>query len=240
MRPIAVSPLFAGVNGSASGSSFGAIFPLAALSMALLWTGIGYPRLDERLAGNMGFGPEWNCSSDGSGAGVCLRKPPASMPPSTARAVDAMTEAAAGSGPKVYYNSRCPVCRAGIESQRRRMAAAGAPVEWCDINEHPEALAEIGAGDGGGTREVAICAAPTAGWRSGPMPSSPSPGRPPARAGSPGWPPFPSSSPCSTSSMTGLPRGSTGGTGAGAAGRRAAILPRRRRRIPLTDACITA
>jgi hypothetical protein len=61
-----------------------AIFPLAALPMALLWTGIGYPRLHERLAGNMGFGPEWNCSSDGNGAGVCLRKPPASMPPSTA------------------------------------------------------------------------------------------------------------------------------------------------------------
>ena len=57
-----------------------------------------------------------------------------------------MTTAAEGSGPKVYYNSRCPVCRAGIESQRRRMAAAGAPAEWCDINEHPEALAEIGAG----------------------------------------------------------------------------------------------
>ena len=62
------------------------------------------------------------------------------------RAVEAVTEAGAGSGPKVYYNSRCPVCRAGIESQRLRMAAAGAPVEWCDINAHPEALAEIGAG----------------------------------------------------------------------------------------------
>jgi predicted DCC family thiol-disulfide oxidoreductase YuxK len=48
--------------------------------------------------------------------------------------------------PKVYYNSRCPVCRAGIEGQRRRMEAAGAAAEWCDINEHPEALAEIGAG----------------------------------------------------------------------------------------------
>jgi predicted DCC family thiol-disulfide oxidoreductase YuxK len=57
-----------------------------------------------------------------------------------------MTKAPGGSGPKVYYNSRCPVCRAGIEGQRRRMAAAGAPAEWCDINEHPEALAEIGAG----------------------------------------------------------------------------------------------
>ena len=60
-----------------------AIFPLGALSMALLWTGIGYPRLDEHLAGNMGFGPEWNCSSDANGAGVCLRKPAPAMPPLT-------------------------------------------------------------------------------------------------------------------------------------------------------------
>ena len=47
--------------------------------------------------------------------------------------------------PKVYYNSLCPVCQAGVESQRRRMATVGAPAEFCDINEHPEALAEIGA-----------------------------------------------------------------------------------------------
>lgn len=47
--------------------------------------------------------------------------------------------------PKVYYNSLCPVCRAGVESQRRRMAAAGAPAAFCDISRHPEALAEIGA-----------------------------------------------------------------------------------------------
>jgi predicted DCC family thiol-disulfide oxidoreductase YuxK len=47
---------------------------------------------------------------------------------------------------KVYYNSLCPVCRAGIEGQRQRMTAAGENVEWCDINENPEALAEIGVG----------------------------------------------------------------------------------------------
>ena len=47
--------------------------------------------------------------------------------------------------PKVYYNSLCPVCRAGVESQRRRMAAAGAPAEFCDISQHPESLLEIGA-----------------------------------------------------------------------------------------------
>src|SRR5262249_50658521 len=48
--------------------------------------------------------------------------------------------------PKVYYNSHCPVCRAGIEAQRRRMERARTAAEWCDINEHPEALPEIGAG----------------------------------------------------------------------------------------------
>jgi predicted DCC family thiol-disulfide oxidoreductase YuxK len=47
--------------------------------------------------------------------------------------------------PKVYYNSLCPVCRAGVESQRRRMAAAGAAAEFCDISQHPESLLEIGA-----------------------------------------------------------------------------------------------
>ena len=56
-----------------------------------------------------------------------------------------MPEAATPELPKVYYNSLCPVCQAGVESQRRRMATVGAPAEFCDINEHPEALAEIGA-----------------------------------------------------------------------------------------------
>ena len=56
-----------------------------------------------------------------------------------------MPEAAPPELPKVYYNSLCPVCRAGIEAQRQRMAAVGAAAEFCDINEHPEALMEIGA-----------------------------------------------------------------------------------------------
>jgi predicted DCC family thiol-disulfide oxidoreductase YuxK len=59
---------------------------------------------------------------------------------------NAVPQAPMSTLPKVYYNRLCPVCRAGIEGQRRRMAAAGAAAEWCDINEHPEALAEIGAG----------------------------------------------------------------------------------------------
>jgi predicted DCC family thiol-disulfide oxidoreductase YuxK len=47
---------------------------------------------------------------------------------------------------RVYYNSRCPVCDAGVRSQRRRMEAAGAgPIDWRDINREPDALAACGA-----------------------------------------------------------------------------------------------
>ncbi|MBS7664092.1 DUF393 domain-containing protein [Pseudomonas lalucatii] len=46
---------------------------------------------------------------------------------------------------KVFYNSACPVCKAGIEGQRRRMRAdASCPVEWIDVHQHPEAVAELG------------------------------------------------------------------------------------------------
>ncbi|MBM3619538.1 MAG: DUF393 domain-containing protein [Alphaproteobacteria bacterium] len=47
---------------------------------------------------------------------------------------------------KVYYNSACPVCRAGIEGQRERMQACGATdVEWIDVHSQPERAAEVGA-----------------------------------------------------------------------------------------------
>jgi predicted DCC family thiol-disulfide oxidoreductase YuxK len=46
---------------------------------------------------------------------------------------------------KVYYNSACPVCDAGIRYQRRRMEASGPGVEWIDIHRFPKALQEIGA-----------------------------------------------------------------------------------------------
>jgi len=47
----------------------------------------------------------------------------------------------------VYYNTRCPVCDAGIDWQRNRLLAlvrSGA-VEFKDINEQPDALAQFGA-----------------------------------------------------------------------------------------------
>jgi len=47
---------------------------------------------------------------------------------------------------KVYYNSACPVCNAGIKDQRRRMEACGIEdIEWVDVHTNPEAVSEVGA-----------------------------------------------------------------------------------------------
>jgi predicted DCC family thiol-disulfide oxidoreductase YuxK len=46
---------------------------------------------------------------------------------------------------KVFYNSACPVCDAGIRYQQRRMEGASTDVEWIDIHQFPKALHEIGA-----------------------------------------------------------------------------------------------
>jgi predicted DCC family thiol-disulfide oxidoreductase YuxK len=46
---------------------------------------------------------------------------------------------------KVFYNSACPVCRAGIQGQMRRMSNGEAEVEWTDIHADAEAVCEIGA-----------------------------------------------------------------------------------------------
>jgi predicted DCC family thiol-disulfide oxidoreductase YuxK len=47
----------------------------------------------------------------------------------------------------VWYNTRCPVCDAGIDWQRNRLLAAvrAGTVEFKDINEQPDALARYGA-----------------------------------------------------------------------------------------------
>jgi predicted DCC family thiol-disulfide oxidoreductase YuxK len=45
---------------------------------------------------------------------------------------------------KVFYNSACPVCKAGIDGQRQRMQADGScPVEWIDVHQQPDACAEL-------------------------------------------------------------------------------------------------
>lgn len=46
---------------------------------------------------------------------------------------------------KVYYNSACPVCNAGIKDQRQRMAQCGIDdVEWVDVHNSPGAASETG------------------------------------------------------------------------------------------------
>jgi hypothetical protein len=40
-----------------------------------------------------------------------------------------------GHSSKVYYNSACPVCNAGIKDQRQRMEACGLKdIEWVDVH----------------------------------------------------------------------------------------------------------
>jgi predicted DCC family thiol-disulfide oxidoreductase YuxK len=48
----------------------------------------------------------------------------------------------------VYYNTKCPVCNAGIDWQNNRLVAAarGGVIDFRDINLEPEALARFGAG----------------------------------------------------------------------------------------------
>ena len=47
---------------------------------------------------------------------------------------------------KVYYNSACPVCNAGIKDQRQRMEACGIKdVEWIDVHTYPKAVEDVGA-----------------------------------------------------------------------------------------------
>jgi predicted DCC family thiol-disulfide oxidoreductase YuxK len=48
----------------------------------------------------------------------------------------------------VWYNTKCPVCDAGIEWQRSRLlrTARAGVIEFRDINLEPDALARFGAG----------------------------------------------------------------------------------------------
>ena len=46
---------------------------------------------------------------------------------------------------KVYYNSACPVCAAGIEQQQRKLEGCDLEVEWIDVHSNNEAVTQIGA-----------------------------------------------------------------------------------------------
>ena len=46
---------------------------------------------------------------------------------------------------RVYYNSACPVCRAGIEESQCRLREQGVDsVEWVDVHTAPERVQEVG------------------------------------------------------------------------------------------------
>lgn len=42
---------------------------------------------------------------------------------------------------KVYYNSACPVCKAGIEHQKGKMEAC--PVEWKDVHSNNRLVSQL-------------------------------------------------------------------------------------------------
>ena len=48
---------------------------------------------------------------------------------------------------KVYYNSACPVCDAGIKAQRRKLEGGdgAAEVDWIDVHADNAAAGEVGA-----------------------------------------------------------------------------------------------
>ena len=89
----------------------------------------------------------------------------------------------------VWYNTKCPVCNAGIDWQRSRLvrAARAGVIEFRDINLEPDALARFGAA-------LRMCAAgctasmPMAACMSAPIAPSPFGARLRATAGSPGSP----------------------------------------------------
>ncbi|MDQ2704952.1 MAG: DCC1-like thiol-disulfide oxidoreductase family protein, partial [Pseudomonadota bacterium] len=47
----------------------------------------------------------------------------------------------------VWYNTRCPVCDAGVNHQKKRLVEAvrAGRIVFCDINLEPDALARFGA-----------------------------------------------------------------------------------------------
>jgi predicted DCC family thiol-disulfide oxidoreductase YuxK len=44
--------------------------------------------------------------------------------------------------PQTYYNEKCPVCSAGVAHIRRLVDDKADDFVWCDINRHPQALAD--------------------------------------------------------------------------------------------------
>jgi predicted DCC family thiol-disulfide oxidoreductase YuxK len=45
---------------------------------------------------------------------------------------------------KVFYNSACPVCRAGIEKQRTGMAGCDVDIRWTDVHRDAAEIRALG------------------------------------------------------------------------------------------------
>jgi predicted DCC family thiol-disulfide oxidoreductase YuxK len=58
-------------------------------------------------------------------------------------AYDPRHELAGMSKTKVYYNSACPVCDAGIAYQKRKLSACDEEIEWIDVHADNKAVSEI-------------------------------------------------------------------------------------------------
>jgi predicted DCC family thiol-disulfide oxidoreductase YuxK len=44
---------------------------------------------------------------------------------------------------KVYYNSACPVCNAGIAYQQRKLGKTSDEIEWIDVHSRNDAVCEL-------------------------------------------------------------------------------------------------
>lgn len=44
---------------------------------------------------------------------------------------------------RVYYNSACPVCDAGIKYQQGKLKGCDEDIEWIDVHEHNEAASDV-------------------------------------------------------------------------------------------------
>lgn len=45
---------------------------------------------------------------------------------------------------KVYFNSACPVCNAGIKHQQKKLGQDATDVEWIDVHSSNDAVKDIG------------------------------------------------------------------------------------------------
>jgi predicted DCC family thiol-disulfide oxidoreductase YuxK len=44
---------------------------------------------------------------------------------------------------KVYYNSACPVCNAGIKQQQRKLGDSSSEIEWIDVHSDNQAACDV-------------------------------------------------------------------------------------------------